>query len=467
MTAPPRVAALVLSVVLVAVLPAAAPADDRVSAFVHFSAGSTYDAGVAATQRAGLRVVADLPAAHAVYAAGSRSLLRDLAADPAVNHVEADGRVSLALDTAGDASRARRVYQEGSALRDPAGNVIDGHGVGIAVIDSGIDATHPDLQSTADGSAKVVRNFKVLCSPPLVGTVACRDELRLVEMEDTDTTEGHGTGVAGTAAGSGAASSGAFTGIAPGAQLYGFGAGDALQGLPVANIAVAYQWIYDHGAEQDPPIRVLNNSWASFGPFDPDSVIAKLTTAVVADRRVTVVFAGGNSGGDGATDETNAHGKNPLPGVLQVANYDDDDRGTRDGALARGSSRGDADDPRTWPDVAAPGTDITAPCKAVAIFCTFNLVADSAPYYARSSGTSYAAPHVAGVAALLYQTDAGITPAEIEDLLEDTAYAFTSGGAYAADPFNDDSLSSYDKGHGLVDALAAVESLLHADQPGG
>lgn len=467
MTPPPRLALLLASVVLVVVVPARAPADDSAAVFVHFSPGSSYDAGVQAVRRAGLRVLADLPAAHAVYAAGSRSLVDRVVMAADVDHVEPAGRVSPALDTAGDASRARDVYGGASPLRDLAGDVINGRGVGIAVIDSGIDATHPDLRTTADGTAKVVRNFKVLCSPPFVGTAACRDELRLVEMDDTDTTEGHGTGVAGVAAGSGTASSGAFTGIAPGAQLYGFGAGDALQGLPVANIAVAYQWIYDHGAEQDPPIRVLNNSWASFGPFKPDSVIAKLTTAVVADRGMTVVFAGGNRGGDGTTDETNAYGKHPLPGVVQVANYDDEDRGTRDGALARNSSRGHADDAATWPDVAAPGTDITAPCKAVAIFCTFNLVADSAPYYARSSGTSYAAPHVAAVAALLYQADADVTPANVEDVLEDTAYPFTAGGAYADDPFNDDSLSSYDKGHGLVDARTAVETLRSAAQPVG
>lgn len=434
--------------------------------FVHFAPAVPFERGLATVRAAGLVVAAPLPAAHAVYAIGGSTALARAARRPEVVRLEPVGRVLPALDTAGDATRARAVYAAASPLRDDVGAVIDGRGVGIAVIDSGIDGSHPDLPADPeDGAPKVVRNFKVLCSPPFVGTAACRDELHLVEMEDTDTTEGHGTGVAGVAAGGGAASGGRFLGVAPGAKLYGFGVGDALQGLPLANIAIAYQWIHDHGAHQDPPIRVLNNSWASFGPFDPNSVVAKLTGALVRDRGITVVFAAGNRGGTGGTDQTNGYGKHPLPGVLQVASYDDGDTGSRQGTLAIDSSRGAANDPATWPDVSAPGEGITAPCKAVAIFCTFNLVTASAPYYARLSGTSYAAPHAAGVVALLYQAEPDLTPAEAEDLIEDAAHHFPAGGAYTVDPSNPDSLSSFDKGHGLVDAFAAVEAALRLEDP--
>jgi serine protease AprX len=73
-----------------------------------------------------------------------------------------------------------------------------------------------------------------------------------------------------------------------------------------------------------------------------------------------------------------------------------------------------------------------------------------------------AAPHIAGIVAQLYQADPALTPARVEDVLEDTALKFTNGAPYQADPLNPDSTASFDKGHGLVDVVAAVESLLAA-----
>ena len=72
-----------------------------------------------------------------------------------------------------------------------------------------------------------------------------------------------------------------------------------------------------------------------------------------------------------------------------------------------------------------------------------------------------AAPHVAGIVAQLYQVKAKqLTPAKVENVLEDTAYKFQWGAPYTTDPFNPDDTSSFEKGHGLVDALAALKHLL-------
>ena len=75
------------------------------------------------------------------------------------------------------------------------------------------------------------------------------------------------------------------------------------------------------------------------------------------------------------------------------------------------------------------------------------------------SGTSMAAPHVTGIVAQLYQRSPGLTPAQVENVLEDTAWKSFGSGQYEADPFNGDNTTSYDRGHGLVDALAAIQSL--------
>lgn len=71
-----------------------------------------------------------------------------------------------------------------------------------------------------------------------------------------------------------------------------------------------------------------------------------------------------------------------------------------------------------------------------------------------------AAPHVSGIIAQLYQVDPRLRPAQIEDILEDSAYAFKTPGGYKPDSANRGELSSFDKGHGLVDALAAVRMTL-------
>jgi serine protease AprX len=75
------------------------------------------------------------------------------------------------------------------------------------------------------------------------------------------------------------------------------------------------------------------------------------------------------------------------------------------------------------------------------------------------SGTSMAAPHITGIVAQLYQVSPSLTPAQVENVLEDTAWKSFGTGQYEADPFNADNTTSFDRGHGLVDALAAVRAL--------
>ncbi len=442
-----------------------------IAAFVHFAQNVPYDAGVEAIRDAGGSISTDLPAGHLAYAYGPVPAFLSLATRPEVTFLEHGGTEPLLLETATWATRARTLYEETGGLdlrvREPDGDLIDGKGVGIAIVDSGVDGTHPDLEWAGSGGAdpKTLLNFKVACTMVNLDDAGCLGGIVMQDVPDSDTSSGHGTHVAGIAAGSGIASDSdgddtttgdrMFRGVAPGAKLYGFGAGEGLS-IFIPSAAAAFQWIYDNGLSQDPPIRVINNSWGGTGAHDPNLAISKLSNALVEDRDMTVVFASGNAGGDGTAISTNPYANNPTPGVISAANYNDANTGGRDLDLEASSSRGQSDLPETWPDVASPGTGITSTCKIATVVCPTGAPVAYPPNYTDATGTSMAAPHTSGVVALLYQADPSITPAEVEDVLEDNAHKFTAGAAYEADPANPDNQSSFDKGHGLVDARASV-----------
>jgi serine protease AprX len=457
------------------------------AAFVHFSKTTPFLDGIERVTSNGLKVGARFRSANTVYAFGLPTALQRLRADPRIARLEYPGTLATHLETATLATRARSLNQHtgGLDVRVPApgGGFVDGTGSGVAIIDSGIDASNPDLDWCGNGPAdtcKTVRNFKIACSTPLLAnttTGLCFGPTVMQEMENSDTTSGHGTHVSGIAAGTGSVSKGMFRGVAPGAKLYGFGSGDG-DSIIIANAALAYQWIIDHhedplengpapvpGAPADPPIVVINNSYGTAGDFAPDDLLSLLADAAIAEG-IAVVWSAGNDGGSGGRDCadqlqqpvpcTSDRASNPTPGIISVANYDDGETGNRDNALDTTSSRGDAADPSTWPDISAPGTFITSTCPVLSIFCPLGPDINYPPYYGNLSGTSMAAPHVAGIVALLHQANPDLTPAQIEDVLQDTAHKFTAGASYAADPQNPGGTSSYDKGAGLADARLAV-----------
>ena len=145
-----------------------------------------------------------------------------------------------------------------------------------------------------------------------------------------------------------------------------------------------------------------------------------------------------------------------------MASYYDQDTGTRDGVVSEFSSRGLASDASTWPDISAPGENITSSCRVYLAICSTGLDVRTGPgpldigTFNTISGTSMAAPHVAGIVAQLFQADPTATPAEIEQALKVSAHRFTDGAAYQPGPVG---TTSYDKGHGLVDVVAAVAAL--------
>lgn len=445
-------------------------ADDAPFAgFVHFSSDTDRAHEDFLTER-GFRILSNIKSVDVVMAAGTAGDFRGLFDESYVDYLQGDRQLSYYGDTGPWATRARAAYERvmKGPYFDPAGAPVDGSGVGVAVVDSGVYGAHPDLESRMAG------NWRFVCPSILLARASDRKcypvgALGPFEVaEHTDWTGGHGTHVAGIVAGDGTASNGFFRGAAPGAALYGFGAGDALFiNAPVET----FEFIlanYDDSDIFPVPIKVINNSWGDGDdngntpsrPFDPDDVLVKLTDALVA-KGVTMVFAAGNGYGTGTVDNTSTYCKNPTPGVICVANYDDLDMGSRSGPLANSSSRGKSGDQTTYPDIAAPGTRIDSTCQAVMPVCHAVSAVKVAwgPNYSPLSGTSMAAPHIAGVAALLQQARPDLTPAEIEDALLDTAFQVEKSTPYESDSQNTGGTTSFDFGAGLADVPTALDAL--------
>lgn len=382
-----------------------------------------------------VQALVSLPVAHVIATDGQAQLLEQ---NPLVERIEREVPITFDDVHSQQAMRLAQVNNALTGLKDPQGRPITGVGIGVAVVDSGIDATHTDLpyRPLVPGGV-VAGNYKVISQTA-------------TSLPNTDTTSGHGTHVASIVAGQGTADP-LQVGVAPGASLYGLGIGES---STTAWGAQAFDWIIANGPTANPPIKVVTNSWSAGTVYDPNSVTTRLVNRMV-EQGMVVVFSASNNGGDGSQIKTSAQCQIPTPGVVCVAAFDDLGTGTRDGAIAPYSSRGAISTPASWPDVSAPGNAIRGARPLVGAQTG---VATSS--YVEMSGTSQAAPHVAGLVALMRQADPGLSPAQVEQLLERTAYKYTDGGAYGPSSSPLPLQSHHAKGHGLVDAYAAVVAAL-------
>jgi serine protease AprX len=438
------------------------PGGDRAGVFVNFAPGAEGWQRTLADK--GVEVVKTYDRVGAAFVVATYATIKELRGLAGVTYIEDNAMLRAAGETSVWATRARganeAVYD--GPFRDASEKVLDGSGVGVAIIDSGIDSPHPDLVR------RIVKNYKVECTFVLVHTGTDRCYPGPVEMDEgvpSDTSSGHGTHVSGIVAGDGTASRGTFRGVAPGAGLYAFGSGE---GINVLFAVESYEYILDYQHTFSPAIRVINNSWgnAAGTAYNPNGVIEKLVKEA-AQAGIISVFAAGNDGTNADTgnqDDTSGYSKDPTPGVISVANYNDAGTGSRDNTLSSSSSRArKASGPATYPDISAPGSSITSTCNPRLPLCQAGAGSGWPEHYAFMSGTSMAAPHITGVIALILQAHPGLTPAQVEDVLQDTAHKFTglagAPGAYEPDPQNPGGTISYDKGAGIVDVPEALKAL--------
>ncbi|HEU4557859.1 MAG TPA: S8 family serine peptidase [Longimicrobium sp.] len=336
-----------------------------------------------------------------------------------------------------------------------------GKGVGIAIIDSGINGLNTDVGYPT----KTVKNLKFT----LNFSYATEDtttlprpggELFVDNLPNTDNTGGHGTHVAGIAGGNGGTSFGAYRGVAPGANLIGLSAGEGLHVL-YASVLQAVDWMIDNRVRYN--IKVVNNSYGGMGTFDPTDPVEE-AFRTVHENGITVVFAAGN---DGPGENTmNVHSVGPWAisvaagcklFVLDPTNSASQcqDAGGRAPVLAGFSSRGIPGDPMQKPDITAPGvrivsarsyTGVVAPLGLTSDLNACNIGFQNLDDFTCMSGTSMAAPAVAGVVALMQEAAGGkLTPTQVEQLLKSTA---RPQPGYA----------EWEQGAGYVDAYAAVQA---------
>ncbi|MFF8653195.1 S8 family peptidase [Streptomyces huasconensis] len=264
-------------------------------------------------------------------------------------HVWLDAKVRPALD--------KSVPQIGAPTMWKAGYT--GKGVKVAVLDTGVDQTHPDLKNVEVAE----KNFTE--SAP-----------------DAKDRMGHGTHVASTLAGSGAKSGGKYKGVAPDVQLLDGKVISEVEGTGTeSSITAGMQWAVDKGA------KVVN---LSLGSLDSPGTDAMEAAVARLSGKALFVIAAGNDGP--AYGTLNSPGS--APAALTVGSVDKQD------AIAETSSRGPQADGVTKPDLTAPGDDITAARSTLTSGDPGDPGSDG---YVAMSGTSMATPHVAGSAALLLQ----------------------------------------------------------------
>jgi serine protease AprX len=367
-----------------------------------------------------------------------------IAALPGVQGVYDNGTERLLLKESVQSIRADVAYSAGYT----------GAGVGVAIMDSGINGLNADVGYPAKtvANVKFVANFGDVVEDD--GTPTVGGELFVENVANTDNTSGHGTHVAGIVAGTGASTHGAYRGVAPGAHLVGLSVGE---GLSIVNVSVlqATDWLIENARRYN--VQVVNCSWGSNGEFDPADPVNEAMSAL-HDAGITVVFAAGNEG----PAENTLNRRSVNPDVISVAaackvnvlvdpsNSQSQCNDGRGRIVADFSSRGIPGDALWHPDITAPGVRIVSTrsygsamtgLDAPSDLQQCNIGIQNLANYTCASGTSMASPHIAGVAALMEQASGGsITPDQTLAVLRATArplagYAEWEVGAGYADAY--------------------------------
>ena len=310
-----------------------------------------------------------------------------------------DGMAKLWLDGRVAASLKESVPQIGAPEAWAAG--YDGHGVKVAVLDTGVDASHPDLVDQIDG------------------------KVSFVPGEDTSDVNGHGTHVASTIVGTGAASGGTYRGVAPGADL--------IVGKVLGNdgfgqdswVLAGMQWAAESGAD------VVSMSLSDPTLSDGTDPMAVAVDTLSAQYGTLFVIAAGNAGPQSIGTPSSA------ASALTVGAVDKQDR------LASFSSTGPlVRSGALKPDITAPGVAITA--------ARSQQMTSGAGLYRSISGTSMATPHVSGAAAILAQRHPDWSGAQLKEALMSSAKGLATG------------YTAYQVGVGRVDVAAAVRANVRA-----
>jgi len=408
-------AALVLLALLSAGAPTAAASEPSVRAIVSLSDTESLPFPP------GVTVLHSYDAFRGVLVTAPPAVLSGLRTWPGVLGVYPDEPLERHLDL----SRPVLGLAEGQGVRET------GRGVTVAVVDSGIDPSHPGLSGR-------VRAYAVT-------------EAGVTEARTSQDASAHGTHVAGALAGNGAQSPGErYRGIAPEATLVALDLGS---GFTVDTALRAFDWLHANHRQHD--IRIVTNSWGRSGgvdgKFDPSAPLVRAANTLALEDGLLVVFSAGNRG---KVSSLSSEALNPN--VLTVGAVD------AGGIPADFSSRGPgltaAGTPLSWtkPDLVAVGDGVVSARGGLNPAALTTEDRSLAPaYYMEQSGTSIAAPMVAGAAALLLEANPGLTREQLMGILIATARDLAAPGP---DPVT---------GAGLLDVGPALALAREGALPGG
>jgi subtilisin family serine protease len=288
----------------------------------------------------------------------------------------ASGLKKLWLDRKVDATLDRSTGQVGADRAWDSG--YDGKGTKVAVLDTGVDAEHPDLR----GRVTATENF--------------------TDSATAGDRQGHGTHTISTVGGSGAASGGKNKGVAPGAELISGKVLDDSGSGAASWIIAGMEWAVGQQAD------VVSMSLGSAAPTDCTDPMSTAAEELARNGGTLFVVSAGNTGPSLNTVSS----PGCAPSVLTVGAVDRDDR------TVPFSSRGPAAVTHTLkPEIAAPGVAISAASAG----------GRGVYAYRSMSGTSMAAPHVAGAAAVVKQRHPQWTAQQVKAALVSSANATVPG----------------------------------------
>jgi len=351
---------------------------------------ATYDGKAKRSTPVGAKVTRQLPSIKGSALAVEKANAGAFLAKPGGSaKIWLDGQRKVTLDQSVPQIGAPAAWQAGYTGKD----------VKVAVLDTGIDASHPDLAPQVAG----MKNFTDEADGDLFG---------------------HGTHVASTIAGTGAASGGKYKGVAPDAKLYDGKVCNGRGHCTDSAILAGMEW-----AAKEVQADIVNVSLggADTPELDPlEEAVNRLT----AETGTLFVVAAGNSG----PQERSIESPGSADAALTVGAVDKQDQ------LADFSSRGPRlGDSAAKPDVTAPGVDIVA-AKGKDGWIG-EPVGDQ---YLKLSGTSMATPHTAGAAALLAQEHPAWKAGELKSTLMGSAKVIAEQ-------------TVVQQGAGRIDAAAAVK----------
>ena len=338
-----------------------------------------------------------------VYISGTKAQIIAISRLSRVRSIYGNRTLQFNSDPYFSRTGSQRVGTDSDLTYRNGGMPVSGHNVTVAVLDTGINGTHPDL------SGKVVQNVRLVDvqSAP-VGFI---DPINVENLPNSDPVAGHGTFVSGIIAGNGASSGGRYNGVAPGARLLGLSAGD----VDLTHILSGFDYIFEHGSSYN--VKVVNCSFSASTVYDSNDPV-NIATKMLTDRGVNIVFSAGNAGPGNSSINPYA----TAPWVVGVGSTD------QNGVLSNFSSRGTFGSD-AQPTLVAPGESIisvrstvtTTSVGGVAGADPFRLSVGELPFYTTASGTSFSAPQVAGAIAMMLEANPQLQPADVKNILSRTA----------------------------------------------